>query len=174
EATLDALEPAAGELARFRPDLMGGVAAVEDVDEIEGSQGRLDGGDRGEAPLDDARAALEVARDQLAGLLRHVEHHRGRLGDHEPVVVDHWQLAERADPAVSLAVELAAGLVERVDSIRQAGLLESPLHPKVLGLATALGKDACNAIKSDHVILSIGCCARSGTRLPPAGKSCPS
>src|SRR5213082_283673 len=72
EATLDVPEPAASELARLRLDLMGGVAAVEDVDEIDGRQSRLDGADRGEAPLDDARAALEVARDQLAGLLRHV------------------------------------------------------------------------------------------------------
>ena len=132
---------------------MGGLAAVEDLDEVEAHQGRLDGADRGEAPLDDAGAALDVARDQLAGLLGQVEHHRGRLGHHEAVVVDDRHLVEGADPAVGVAVELAAGVVERVDSIRQPGLLERPLRPEVFRLAAPLGKDASEAIERDHVVL---------------------
>ena len=38
----------------------------EDPDDIEARQGGLDGTDRGEAPLHDAGAALDVARDQRA------------------------------------------------------------------------------------------------------------
>src|SRR5262249_30990044 len=121
---------------------------------------------RGEAPLNDAGAALDVARDQLAGLLGQVEHHRGRLGHHEAVVVDDRHLAKGADAPVGLAVKLTAGMVERVDSIRQPGLLERPLRPKVLRLADPLGEDTSEAIKRDHVVSSISRrrrsrCARS-------------
>ena len=75
-------------------ELVRGLVAVEDADEVEADQGRLDGADRGEAPLDDARAALDVGRDQLAGLLGQVEHDRGRLGHDEAVVVDDRHLME--------------------------------------------------------------------------------
>jgi hypothetical protein len=56
--------------------------------------------------------------DQLAGLLGQVEHDRGRLGHHKAVVVDERRLVEGADSAVGFAVELAAGVVERVDPVR--------------------------------------------------------
>jgi hypothetical protein len=85
--------------AHLRVELGGGPAAVEHADEVEARQGRLDGADRGEAPLDDAGAALDVARDQPAGLLGQAEHDGGRLGHHE-AVVDDRRLAEGADPAV--------------------------------------------------------------------------
>jgi hypothetical protein len=96
------------------------------------------------------RLAFGVARDQLAGLLREVEHDRGRLGDDEAVVVDDRHLPEGGDPPVGFAVELAAGVVERVDAVRQAELLERPLRPEVLRLATPFGEDASEAVERDH------------------------
>jgi hypothetical protein len=62
-------------------------------------------------------------------------------------------LAEGADSPVGVAVELAAGVIERVDSIRQANLLERPLRPEVLRLAVPLGKDASEAVERDHLVL---------------------
>jgi hypothetical protein len=62
--------------------------------------------------------SLDVPRDQLAGLLGQVEQHRGGLGYHESVVVDDRYLMKWADPAEGVAVELTAGVVERMDSIR--------------------------------------------------------
>src|SRR6185295_20047438 len=70
------------------------------------------------------------------------------------IVVDDRHLAKRADPAIGIAVELTAGLIQRVDSIRQPGLLERPLRPKVFRLTDSLGKDASEAIERDHVVSS--------------------
>src|SRR4051812_29971201 len=75
ETALDVAESAAGELGHLLVELVCRLAAVEYPDHVDAHQGRLDGADRGEAPLDDACAALDVARDQLAGLLRQA---RGR------------------------------------------------------------------------------------------------
>jgi hypothetical protein len=91
--------------------------------------------------------------NQRAGLLGQVEHHRRGLGHDEAVVVDDRCLAERADPAERIAVELAAGVIERVDAIRQPDLLERPLRPEVLRLAAPLGKDPSEAIERDHAVL---------------------
>jgi hypothetical protein len=153
EMRLEVAEPAAGELGQLGVKPGGGLPGVEHADQVEAHQGRPDGGDRGEAPLDDTGAALNVAGDQLAGLLGQVERDRRRLGDDEAVVVDDRRLAKRADPAVGIAVELAVGVVERVDAIRQPGLLECPLRPEVLGLAMTLGEDASEAVEGDHGVL---------------------
>jgi hypothetical protein len=59
---------------------------------------------------------------------------------------------EGADPTVGGAVELTAGVVERVDTIRQANLLERPLRPEVFRLAAPRGKDVAEAIERDHVV----------------------
>ena len=106
--------------------------------------GRLDGADRGEAPLDDAGATLDIARDQLS-VLGQIEHHSGRLSDPEAVVVDDRHLVKRADSTVGVILELAAGVVQRVDSVRQANLLERPLRPEVFRLAASSGKDISEA-----------------------------
>ena len=153
QAPLEVAEPAAGELVHVVVELGGGLTAVEYADEVEAHQRGPNGADGGKAPLGDAGAALDVAGDQLAGLLGKVERYRGRLGHHEAIVVDDRRLVERADPAVSLAVQFAARVVERVDAIRQAGLFERPLRPQVFRLAVPLGKDASKAIKRDHVVL---------------------
>jgi hypothetical protein len=47
-------------------ELLGGLAAVEDLDEVDADEGRADGADGGEAPLADAGAAFDIARNQLA------------------------------------------------------------------------------------------------------------
>jgi hypothetical protein len=86
------------------------------------------------------RSGLDVARDQLAGLLGQVEHHLDRLGHHEAVVVDDRRLVEGTAPAEGVAAELAARVVERVDPIRQPGLLERPLRPEISRLAAPSGK----------------------------------
>jgi hypothetical protein len=57
EAPLDVAEPAGGELGQLRVEPGGGLARVEHPDQVEAHQGRPDGADRGEAPLDDAGAA---------------------------------------------------------------------------------------------------------------------
>jgi hypothetical protein len=152
-APLDVAEPAAGEPGQLRVELGGGLLPVEHPDHVEAGERRADGADGGEAPLDDTGAALDVARDQLAGLLGQVQNDRSRLGHHEAVVIDDRRLAERADPTVGVAVELAAGVVEGVDAIRQPRLFERPLRPEVLGLAATLGKDASEAIERDHVVV---------------------
>jgi hypothetical protein len=152
QVPIEFAQPAAGELRQFGVEPGGGLVAVEHPDQVHADQRGAHGGDGGEAPLDDAGAPLDVAGDQLAGLLGQVERDGRRFGHHETVVVDHRRLAEGADPAVGVAVELAAGVVERVDAVGQAGLLERPLHPEVLGLAMALGKDASESVERDHAV----------------------
>ena len=122
------------------------------------------GADGGEAPLDDPGAALDVGGNQLAALLGQVEHHGGRFGNGEAVVVDDWHLAEGADPPVGVAVELAAGVIERMDPIRQADLLERPLRAQVLGLADSAGEDVCEGVERDHALIQ----TRSRPRKPRA------
>jgi hypothetical protein len=79
-----------------------------------------------------------------------VEHHRRRLGHDEALVVDDRRLVKGAEAGEGLAVEFAAGVVERVHSIRQPGLFERPLRPKVFRLAPPLGKDAAEAVEGRH------------------------
>ena len=110
----------------------------------------------GDAPLGNAAAALAVRRNEPARLLGEVESDRGRLGDDEAIVVDDRHLPKWTDPAVRFTVELAAGVVERVHSVGQAGLLERPLRPEVLGLADAGWKDASEAVERDHFVRRFG------------------
>ena len=126
------------------------LAGIEHADEIEAHEGGADGGHGGEAPLHDAGAAGLVGRDQLAGLSGQVERDGGRFGHHEATIVDERRLVEGADAAVGLAIELAPGVVERVDAVRQADFLERPLRPEVFGLTVAFGEDAAEAVEGDH------------------------
>jgi hypothetical protein len=68
-------------------------------------------------------------------------------------LLDDRCLVKGADPTLGLAVELAASVVESVDSIRQANLLERPLHPQDFRLAAPLRENAPEAIERNHDVL---------------------
>ena len=47
-------------------------------------------------------------------------------------------------------------MVERVDRVREPGLLERPLRQEVLDLAVRLRKDASESLERDHVVFLLG------------------
>src|SRR3954470_5643213 len=142
EPSLQPVQPPFGDL---EPRLAAFVLQAGDVAEPEKTQRRRNGADCGEAPLGDACSSLEVGRDKLAGLLRNVEKNGTGLGNDESIIVDDGGLMKRADLAKGRAVELARGVVEPVDAVGQAGLLQRPLDSKVFRFADPLAENPAKA-----------------------------
>jgi hypothetical protein len=60
---------------------------------------------------------------------------------------------KRTDLAVSRAIEIARGVVKRMDTVGQAGLLQRPLDPEVFRFSDALAENPAKAIERDHARL---------------------
>ena len=136
-----------------RGSLLAAARQTAEVHQLDHRDRRLDRGERGEAPLVDGGPADGIGR-QRAGLLGQVEQDGARLGDDDTAVIDHRYLVERADRRVRRTVELAAGVVERMDAVRQPELLERPLHAQVACLADDDRMDPAESIKCDHSIVA--------------------
>src|SRR5262245_10471827 len=71
----------------------------------------------------------------------------------KPSSFDHRRLMKRADLAIGRAVKLARGVVEPMDAVGQAGLLQRPLDSKVFRFADPLTENPAKAIERDRACL---------------------
>jgi len=113
------------------------LASSKLVDELDLHQRPLDGGERGEAPLDDPDSSLEVRRNQLARFLGEIKEYRRGFSDDEALIIDDRYQMEIADLAVGGTVEFAARVIKGMDAIGQPCFLERPLRPEVARLSRA-------------------------------------
>jgi hypothetical protein len=106
---------------------------LEDVDDRELHDRRLDRIERGDHPLLGARLPGGVGREQAGRLARDMQRDRAGFEDFDVGVRIGRQLSERLQTAVRWALHMLQ--VDDVDSVMLAGFFERPARPHIANIA---------------------------------------
>ena len=109
----------------------------------------------GETPTHDLRFANEVARDQFPRLFREINQNGGRLRQHHTLIIDNWDLLERADPAVRVSVQVMRRMIHSHEFERDLYFLKRPKNPEIAGVAPGYRVDPLKTVELQHGHASI-------------------
>src|SRR5215510_3018465 len=146
------------ELHRTRaPQLGPFLIGVEEIDQGYIQHEGFDGVERGDKPLRRPRASLGLFRQQRLAPLANVEDDGSRLEEHEAVLLEHRDLAERLQSPILRRVLIA--LLEEARPVGQAGLLQRPARAQIAHLTLSEVRNPFEGRNRDHWYAPFGWCA---------------